>query len=260
LTIALAFKMARAADPSGRLSNQDIEQQLRRLGDSIDSQGAAVSKINLLIDEYGAQRDKLSVLVTYGRGTDVINQDRARVIDAALVLSDMRTASKNSAANDRASKTYTPSQKPMSTRQTKNGDPVYVALGENGVPISPPVYVDGNGNRLDIDQLVIVESKPPADPESKPPADTETTGTETAPVAIPEDTSNAADEPPADSGKAPPSDDTVPDDADKPPAPDANQPPPETEFLPGGDNVTGMKLKGYEGLWRYDNGQWNRVN
>ncbi len=260
LTIALAFKMARAADPSGRLSNQDIEQQLRRLGDSIDSQGAAVSKINLLIDEYGAQRDKLSVLVTYGRGTDVINQDRARVIDAALVLSDMRTASKNSAANDRASKTYTPSEKPMSNRQTKNGDPVYVALDENNIPINPPVFVDVNGNKLNTDQLVTIEPKPPADPESKPPADTETTGTETAPVAIPEDTSNAADEPPADSGKAPPSDDTVPDDADKPPAPDANQPPPETEFLPGGDNVTGMKLKGYEGLWRYDNGQWNRVN
>jgi len=32
LRIALAFELARAADPSGRLSNQDIEVQLRRLG------------------------------------------------------------------------------------------------------------------------------------------------------------------------------------------------------------------------------------
>ena len=37
LRIALAFQMARAADPSGRLSNQDIDQQLSRLGTNTDT-------------------------------------------------------------------------------------------------------------------------------------------------------------------------------------------------------------------------------
>ena len=32
IKISLAFKMARAADPSGRLSNQDVEAQYVRLG------------------------------------------------------------------------------------------------------------------------------------------------------------------------------------------------------------------------------------
>ena len=37
LRISLAFQMARAADPSGRLSNQDIELQLRKLGSNFQT-------------------------------------------------------------------------------------------------------------------------------------------------------------------------------------------------------------------------------
>ena len=259
LNIALAFKMARAADPSGRLSNQDIEQQLRRLGDPIDSQGSALAKIGLLIDEYGAERDKLNVLVTYGRGADVINQDRARVIDAALVLSDMRTASKNSAANDRASKTFTPSNAPMPNRQTKDGNDVFVAVNENGVPLSPAVFVDGSGNRINNDQVVIVDTPPPAVDETPAPAP----ATETAPPAAETPAPVAAETaPPAATETAPVTPEAMPPVTDEPPAVDANQPPSDTEidFSKGGDNVVGMVLKGYEGRWRYDNGQWNKVN
>ena len=227
LNIALAFKLARAADPSGRLSNQDIEQQLRRLGDPMDSQAAALAKIGILIDEIGAERDKLEVLVTYGKGTDVISPDRARVIDAAFVMRDLQTKYQNSLANSGTSETYTPSQKPMPNRQTKDGDLVYIALDENNVPINPTVYVDGDGNRLNTDQLVTIEPKPSAD--------TETTGIETAPVATSEDTSNAADKPPADSGKAPPSDDTA-------------VPSIGTPYI-SGNNVDGFKFEGFEGLY-----------
>ncbi len=242
LNIALAFKLARAADPSGRLSNQDIEQQLRRLGDPMDSQAAALAKIGILIDEIGAERDKLQVLVTYGKGTDVISPDRARVIDAAFVMRDLQTKYQNSIANSGTSETYTRSEKPMSNRQTENGDSVYIALDENNIPINPPVYVDVNGNKLNTDQLVTIEPKPPADPETtpaapepKPSADTETTDIETAPVATPEDTSNAADKPPADSGKAPPSDDTA-------------VPSIGTPYI-SGNNVDGFKFEGFEGLY-----------
>jgi hypothetical protein len=255
LNIALAFKLARAADPSGRLSNQDIEQQLRRLGDPMDSQAAALAKIGILIDEIGAERDKLQVLATYGRGTDVINQDKARVIDAALVLSDMRSKSKNNAANQ---ETYTPSNAPMKNRKTKNGDDVYVAI-EDGVPRKPIVLVDGDGNPLDPEQVVTVETPAPAPATKTAPATSESkppVGTETAPVATPEDTSDAtnkspavdtemapvaADKPPADTKKAPPSDDTA-------------VPTIGTPYI-SGNNVDGFKFEGFEGLYI-----WNSTN
>ena len=48
--ISLAFQLARAADPSGRLSNQDIEQQMVQLGDIFDSKETTMIKLKLIKD------------------------------------------------------------------------------------------------------------------------------------------------------------------------------------------------------------------
>lgn len=259
LNIALAFKMARAADPSGRLSNQDIEQQLRRLGDPMDSQEAALAKIGILIDEIGAERDKLKVLVDYGKSTDVISQDRARVIDAALVVRDLHSRSKNSAANQVTSETFTRSENPISTRQTKDGGTVFVAIDESSVPMTPMIFLDENGNRINDDQIVIVDTPPPPAAETPAPAP----ATETAPPAAETPAPVAAETaPPAATETAPVTPEATPPVAVEPPAADANQPTPDADidFNKGGDNVVGMVLKGYEGRWKWDNGQWNKVN
>ena len=44
--------MARALDPSGRLSNQDIEQQFVKLGGNFTTEAGSLSGIKVAIDEF----------------------------------------------------------------------------------------------------------------------------------------------------------------------------------------------------------------
>jgi hypothetical protein len=84
LRIALAFKMARAADPSGRLSNQDIIQQLERLGGDFDTADQVLAKLSIVREEFANQAAQLDVLVRYGRGEGELTRFNKGVIDAAI--------------------------------------------------------------------------------------------------------------------------------------------------------------------------------
>ena len=84
LRIALAFKMARAADPSGRLSNQDIIQQLERLGSDFDTADQVLAKLSIVREEFANQAAQLDVLVRYGRGEGELTRMNKAVIDAAI--------------------------------------------------------------------------------------------------------------------------------------------------------------------------------
>ena len=84
LRIALAFKLARAADPSGRLSNQDIEVQLRRLGGgrTFLSLDEAIGAIKQTID---ATKADLAYWNQYKMiGKKSINLKDKQLIDAAI--------------------------------------------------------------------------------------------------------------------------------------------------------------------------------
>lgn len=65
LRISLAFQMARAADPSGRLSNQDIIQQLARLGEEFDTPAQMKARIQFAIDDFKVQRNRYAHLAKY---------------------------------------------------------------------------------------------------------------------------------------------------------------------------------------------------
>lgn len=86
MRISLAFQLARAADPSGRLSNQDIQQQLDRLGSGFVSKEEALAKIQVVIDELDRDIKKLNVFVSYGKGDSLLTDNDARIIDAALAV------------------------------------------------------------------------------------------------------------------------------------------------------------------------------
>ena len=86
MRISLAFQLARAADPSGRLSNQDIQQQLDRLGAGFMSKDEALAKIQVVIDELDRDIKKLKVFVSYGKGDSLLTDNDARIIDAALAV------------------------------------------------------------------------------------------------------------------------------------------------------------------------------
>ena len=86
MRISLAFQLARAADPSGRLSNQDIQQQLDRLGAGFMDEEDALAKIQVVINELDRDIKKLDVFVSYGRGNAILTDNEARIIDAAMAV------------------------------------------------------------------------------------------------------------------------------------------------------------------------------
>lgn len=100
LKIGVAFSLARAADPSGRLSNQDIIQQLARLDGILDTQEMSLEKIGELIKEIKVSVDKMDSEDILLRNTDNISDNDkygARLVKAHLLNSQVNTvANQNS--------------------------------------------------------------------------------------------------------------------------------------------------------------------
>lgn len=87
LRIALAFQMARAADPSGRLSNQDIDQQLSRLGTNTDTVQAMAARIQLVIDDFELKKARYGGIVdTVGDGSGRATVASRKYIKGAIAL------------------------------------------------------------------------------------------------------------------------------------------------------------------------------
>ena len=90
LRITLAFQMARAADPSGRLSNQDIEQQMAKLGGNLSTPRAMMGALRVTIREFEEQKQKLDLLIKFGEGDDVATDSDFKLIDAVIAHDALR--------------------------------------------------------------------------------------------------------------------------------------------------------------------------
>jgi hypothetical protein len=108
LRLTLAAKMARAVDPSGRLSNQDFEIQLERLGQSglFTTQSGALERLDTVIAEFAnrqkEQEDMRSILAKdritvedrrFIRATHLVNtairhRKKSMIVQDGLNLSD----------------------------------------------------------------------------------------------------------------------------------------------------------------------------
>jgi len=87
LKLALAARMARAIDPSGRLSNQDFEIQLRRLGGALLGDAESVKRpLNLLLTEFNGNIRRNSVIATAASVGQKIDAVTARAIRADRML------------------------------------------------------------------------------------------------------------------------------------------------------------------------------
>lgn len=95
LRITLAFKMARAADPSGRLSNQDIELQLQKLGGGFTTVNQALAKLGVVREEFQAQVDATEVYAQYGRSTGFLTNSQIKQFDAAIVAQHIRKTARS---------------------------------------------------------------------------------------------------------------------------------------------------------------------
>lgn len=84
MRISLAFEMARAADPSGRLSNQDIEQQLKKLGTNWQTVDQALAAIQVAKKEFKIKSEQYKVLVRLGDSQRVATERDYKIIDGTI--------------------------------------------------------------------------------------------------------------------------------------------------------------------------------
>ena len=81
LRISLAFQMARAADPSGRLSDQDVKQMMALLSGDINTPAAMKIKIKRAMDEFEYQRQRFAAVIPFAEtgGGKATRIDKLRV-------------------------------------------------------------------------------------------------------------------------------------------------------------------------------------
>lgn len=93
LKLTLAAQMARAVDPSGRLSNQDFEVQLRRLGQTglFTSKIQAQASLGVVIDDFKKQRRRLVILNDVA-SAETFGIREARILKADRVVRQARAA------------------------------------------------------------------------------------------------------------------------------------------------------------------------
>ena len=156
LRIALAFQMARAADPSGRLSNQDIEQQLARLGTNTDTVQAMAARIQLVIDDFEIKKARYGGIVDMvGDGSGRATVRSRKFIKGAIALDRLAKKADFTGFAD-----YTrrgalptsfdpPSEESVSRNFTaRDGSPVYPVMN-GSIPVlneqGDTMYIDGEG-------------------------------------------------------------------------------------------------------------------
>lgn len=86
MRISLAFEMARAADPSGRLSNQDIELQLRKLGSNFQTIGQAQAALQVSIREFEKKQQQYAVFARYASDDRPATANDYKIVDAAIAV------------------------------------------------------------------------------------------------------------------------------------------------------------------------------
>lgn len=135
LRLTLAAKMARAVDPSGRLSNQDFEIQLRRLGSANFSSPQAIkASLELVRKEFAKDLEYKNMLAAVLEDTRALTPQVARVVQAnilhrAIEKKVFGTRGRGGIVQDAGTDEATT---PVTTRQsskTLNGSPIYIIVG-----------------------------------------------------------------------------------------------------------------------------------
>ncbi len=139
LMIVLAANMARALDPAGRLSNQDFEVQLTRLGASkwFGTKKGSLAALESVVDEFNTEYGKIkmidTVLINSSRG---FNKDQLQVLSANRLFNSIQQTSlvQQTILGETDEIQFVEDE----TVVSKN------LVGPNGLPITYKVDVNGN--------------------------------------------------------------------------------------------------------------------
>ena len=138
LRISLAFQMARAADPSGRLSNQDIIQQLARLGEDFDTPQMMKARIMYAIKDFERQKNRYGHMMKYKETSGPVTAYEKQQIQGHQSLTQLARIAGYQTASDavismdeqvEAAPTY---QQDDNNVGTVNHNGVSYLLGSNG--------------------------------------------------------------------------------------------------------------------------------
>ena len=92
IRLTLAAKMARAVDPSGRLSNQDFEIQLRRLGDgAFTTYGEIITKLKTVRNEFAQDLQYKNRLKAVMDNQAALTPQVARTLEASMRLRNIES-------------------------------------------------------------------------------------------------------------------------------------------------------------------------
>ncbi len=140
MRISLAFEMARAADPSGRLSNQDIELQLRKLGGDWMTLDQALSSLQEVKKEFATKQAQYAVFTNLIDNRGIANSYNYMMVDAAIAADHI--IRKSQAKLTGGSSPDPDVEKPVDTSQfgsriirLDNGD-VVDTLSDDPVPLT----------------------------------------------------------------------------------------------------------------------------
>ncbi len=161
LEISLAFALARAEDPSGRLSNQDIEAQLARIGagklTSIDTALGAIRQ---------TMNDTTDLLNYYNlfnkKGDDEVTGEMQRQIDAAVVV---RSLMKEHNRNVGVTRSLSISADEPTDLDNFVSSTAVQNVGPSGRATQPSI-LNNSISRLALNQTLASYRKDPNDPNS----------------------------------------------------------------------------------------------
>lgn len=133
LKLSLAAQMARAVDPSGRLSNQDFEIQLQRLGQTglFTSKVQAGASLNVVIDEFKRRRRRLEVLHEVASKPAEFGKREARILKADATIRRIQAQSYQQGRQARAALPDVGAEVQPSSELTLDPDTGFYTDGNN---------------------------------------------------------------------------------------------------------------------------------
>ena len=172
IVISLAAKMARAVDPAGRLSNQDFEVQLRRLGSAgiFTNKPRQLAALNETLADFQGQLNRLKVINemvdrTQGGGFSLTRMERRQLFaDKAVqdVLQDVGADAFSSVSGREFS--YDVAKQDGRVSMSPNhvgprGEPVEVVFDRNNNQVSGMYFMNGQPVARDQIQFVTNQNK-----------------------------------------------------------------------------------------------------
>ena len=152
IRLTLAAKMARAIDPSGRLSNQDFEIQLRRLGDaSFTTPGEIKRKLNSVKKDFEADLEFKNMLKRVMDDQSQLTPQVARTVQAHIKIRELEEGLYGTTGRDvvvqqqQDAPEDTAAVKITQSSKTWRGQPVYIGTDPQG---NVRYYLDPEGTTV----------------------------------------------------------------------------------------------------------------